>query len=337
MKLLVTGGSGFIGANFIKYWLEKYSADDLVNLDALTYAGNPDNLNGFEKNSRYSFIKGNICDPAVVSKAIKGAEVVVHFAAETHVDRSILKPSLFLKTNILGTQILLEAAVKNKIRNFHHISTDEVYGSLTLKSKEKFNEKTRYNPRSPYAASKAAADHLVLAYHETYGLAATITNCSNNFGPYQHPEKLIPLAITNLLQGKKVPVYGDGQNIRDWLYVSDHCRAIDSVIKKGKCGEIYCVGGLKQDISNLEVIRKIVKLLNCRESQIEFVKDRPGHDRKYAIDWTKINRELGWQPEEDFEERLKETAEWYVRNEAWWRKLKGKNFQVFYRRNYKKL
>src|SRR3989338_3267060 len=233
MKLLVTGGSGFIGANFIKYWLEKYSADDLVNLDALTYAGNPDNLNGFEKNSRYSFIKGNICDPAVVSKAIKGAEVVVHFAAETHVDRSILKPSLFLKTNILGTQILLEAAVKNKIRHFHHISTDEVYGSLNLKSKEKFNEKTRYNPRSPYAASKAAADH---------------------------------------------------------------CRAIDSVIKNGKSGEIYCVGGLKQDISNLEVIRKIVKLLNCHENQIEFVKDRPGHDRKYAIDWTKINRELGWQP-----------------------------------------
>lgn len=322
MKLLVTGGAGFIGANFVHYWLRTHPHDVIVNIDLLTYAGNPDNLKGIPQNTLYTFIRGDIADEAVVAGCMDGVDIVVHFAAESHVDRSISEPSLFVKTNIVGTHILLEAALKAHVKRFHHISTDEVFGSLELNSQEKFNEETKYDPRSPYSASKASSDHLVRAYYHTYGLPVTISNCSNNFGPYQFPEKLIPLAITNILEGKKVPVYGDGKNVRDWLYVEDHCRAIDKILTSGKIGETYCVGGLTQDINNLTLIKKIISHMGKDESVIEFVKDRPGHDRRYAIDWTKIQNELGWEPLHDFDTYLVKTIEWYKNNISWWRPLK---------------
>ena len=323
MKLLVTGGAGFIGSNFILYWLKKYPQDKIVNLDKLTYAGNLENLKTVEKNSNYEFVQGDICNPQLVNSLTEKADVIVHFAAESHVDRSIADPALFVKTNIEGTYVLLEAALKNKIKRFHHISTDEVFGALPLGTTEKFNEKTNYNPRSPYSASKAASDHLVNAYHTTYNLPITISNCSNNFGPFQFPEKLIPLAITNIIEGKKVPVYGDGLYVRDWLYVKDHCRAIDVILQKGKIGETYFIGGLTEDINNLQVVKKILKIMNKEENAIELVKDRPGHDRRYAIDWSKINRELGWKPEHNFDEYLKLTVDWYLKNQDWWRRLKN--------------
>ena len=332
MKLLVTGGAGFIGSNFILYWLKKYPQDKIVNLDKLTYAGNLENLKSVEKNSNYEFTQGDICNLQLVNSLVRrslgeggltgNVDVIVHFAAESHVDRSIMDPAPFIKTNIEGTYVLLEAALKNKIKRFHHISTDEVFGALELNSKEKFNEKTNYNPRSPYSASKAASDHLVRAYHTTYNLPITISNCSNNFGPFQFPEKLIPLAITNIIEGKKVPVYGDGLYVRDWLYVEDHCRAIDVILQKGKIGETYFIGGSNEDINNLEVIKKILKLMNKDESIIEHVKDRPGHDRRYTIDWGKINRELGWKPEHNFDEYLKLTVDWYLKNQDWWKRIK---------------
>ena len=259
MKLLVTGGAGFIGSNFILYWLAKHPDDSIVNLDKLTYAGNLANLDSVKNNPHYSFIQGDICDSKIVAQAMQGVDTVVNFAAESHVDRSITGPAVFVTTNVVGTQVLLDAAVKNKLKHFHHISTDEVYGSLNLGTKEKFSETTKYSPNSPYSASKAASDHLVQAYHVTYGLKTTITNTSNNYGPYQFPEKLIPLAITNLLEGKKAPVYGDGLNVRDWLYVEDHCQGIDLVLSKGKSGSTYCIGGLTEDIPNLEVVKKTLK------------------------------------------------------------------------------
>ncbi|KKU87275.1 dTDP-glucose 4,6-dehydratase [Candidatus Gottesmanbacteria bacterium RIFCSPLOWO2_01_FULL_48_11] len=322
MKLLVTGGAGFIGSNFILYWMEHHSEDFVVNLDALTYAGNVENLKSVADNSHYQFIHGNICDASTVAEALRGVDTVVHFAAESHVDRSISEPSPFVMTNVVGTHVLLEAALKAKVKHFHHVSTDEVYGSLKLDDPSKFNERTKYNPRSPYSASKAGSDHLVNAYYHTYGLPITITNCSNNFGPFHFPEKFIPLAITNILEGKTVPVYGDGKYVRDWLYVEDHCRAIEMVIQKGKLGETYCVGGLTQDIDNLSVVKKILHIMGSNESVIEFVKDRPGHDRKYAIDWTKIKQELGWEPKHDFDTCLAKTVSWYKEHESWWRPLK---------------
>lgn len=334
MKLLVTGGAGFIGSNFILYWLKNYPQDLITNFDKLTYAGNLENLKEVEENPSYKFIQGDVCDINAVEKAMQGVNVVVHFAAESHVDRSIDKPSDFIMTNVVGTQVILDAALKNKITKFHHISTDEVYGQLDLKDLGKFNERTLYSPRSPYSASKAGSDHLVRAYHHTYNLPITISNCSNNFGPYQFPEKLIPLAITNLLEGKKVPVYGDGLYVRDWLYVEDHCRAIDLILKKGKAGETYCVGGLTEDINNLEVIKKILKILGKDEDQIEFVKDRLGHDRKYAIDWTKIKSELGWEPMHDFNEWLEKTIEWYKNNQEWWKEVKSGEYQNYYKKHY---
>lgn len=324
MKLLVTGGAGFIGSNFILYWMREHSSDDIVNLDKLTYAGNLENLADIEKNPGYTFIHGDICDPETVKKALVGVGVVVHFAAETHVDRSILAPAPFITTNILGTYTLLEEAMKAKITRFHHVSTDEVFGSLELDTSSKFSERTLYDPRSPYSASKASSDHLVRAYYETYGLPMTITNCSNNFGPYQFPEKLIPLAITNILEGKKVPVYGDGLNVRDWLYVEDHCRAIDAVLTRGKVGETYCVGGQTHDINNLSVVKKILLLMGKSEDMIEFVKDRAGHDRRYAIDWTKIQKELGWEAQHDFDTWLGQTIEWYKSHESWWKRVKSR-------------
>jgi len=334
MKLLVTGGSGFIGSNFIHYWLRNHAGDTIANLDALTYAGNPENLEAVSKDPRYSFIHGSITDKDIVKQAMSKVDVVVHFAAESHVDRSITEPSPFIMTNVVGTQILLDAAVEAKVKRFHHISTDEVFGSLQIGSKDKFCETTRYDPRSPYSASKAASDHLVRAYFHTYGLPITITNCSNNFGPYHFPEKLIPLAITNLLEGKTVPVYGDGKNIRDWLYVEDHCRAIDVILAKGTIGETYCVGGLTEDIDNLTVVRKIITLMGKNESVLEYVKDRPGHDRRYAVDWTKIHKELGWSPACDFDTYLKQTIEWYTTHESWWKRVKSGQYVSYYKKQY---
>lgn len=331
MKLLVTGGSGFIGSNFIQYWINKYPADKITNLDKLTYAGNQENLKNLEKNEKYTFIHGDICDPKTVEEAMNDTEIVVHFAAESHVDRSIKTPAIFIETNVAGTQVLLDCAVKQKVKRFHHISTDEVFGSLSLESTEKFNEGTPYNPRSPYAASKASSDHLVRAYGETYNLNYSITNCSNNYGPYQFPEKFIPLAVVSLLTGKKVPVYGDGLYVRDWLYVEDHARAIDMIVKNEKTkNTTYCIGGLTENISNIEVIKKIIRLLGKNEDQIEYVTDRPGHDRRYAVDWSKAQKELGWNPEADFDSYLERTIEWYKKNPEWWEKVLKKDPRIYH-------
>jgi dTDP-glucose 4,6-dehydratase len=334
MKLLITGGAGFIGSNFILYWLKNHPEDLIINLDKLTYAGNLENLKSIEENPNYKFIHGDICDKDVVSNAVEGVDTIVHFAAESHVDRSIIDPTDFIKTNVLGTQVLLDAALKHNIKRFHHISTDEVYGSLDLSEKNIFNERTNYDPRSPYSASKAGSDHLVRAYFHTYNLPITISNCSNNFGPYQFPEKVIPVAITNLLEGKKVPVYGDGLYVRDWLYVEDHCRAIDLILQNGKVGETYCIGGLTEDINNLEVIKKIINLLGKDESSIEFIKDRPGHDRRYAIDWTKIKNELNWEPLHSFDEWLEKTVNWYKENTDWWQRVKKGEYKEYYNKQY---
>lgn len=326
MKLLVTGGAGFIGSNFILYWLKKYPQDKIVNLDKLTYAGNLENLKSVEKNPNYEFVHGDICNAQLVNSLTRNIDLIVHFAAESHVDRSINDPAPFIKTNVEGTYVLLHAALNNKIR-FHHISTDEVFGALELNSKSKFTPQTPYNPHSPYSASKAGSDHLVRAYYDTYGLPITISNCSNNFGPYQYPEKLIPLSITNLIEGRKIPVYGDGLYVRDWLYVEDHCTAIDAIINKGKIGSTYLVGGLTEktpEISNLEVANKIVKLMKKDDSCIEHVKDRLGHDRRYAIDWSQTKIELGWQPKYNFDEALEKTISWYQDHQDWWLPLKHK-------------
>jgi len=329
-KILVTGGAGFIGSNFIHYWLKNHPEDEITNLDLLTYAGNLESLSDLVDYPNYSFIQGDIQDKSLVSDAMKGVDIVVHFAAESHVDRSIKNPQLFLETNILGTQVLLDIALQNKVKRFHHISTDEVFGSLELNSSEKFNEKTAYDPRSPYSASKAASDHLVRAYGETYALPFSISNCSNNYGPFQFPEKLFSLAITNLIEGKEIPVYGDGLNVRDWLFVEDHCRAIDAIITAEETiSKTYLIGGLSKDISNLEIIKLIIKLMNEDESKIQFVDDRPGHDRRYAVDWTKINQDLGWSPSVTLEEGLKKTINWYQQNYAWWKVLKEKNQEWF--------
>lgn len=333
-KILVTGGAGFIGSNFIHYWLKNHPDDKIVNLDCLTYAGNLENLKSVQDNPNYEFVKGDICDAELVKDLMKDVDVVVHFAAESHVDRSILESQVFLKTNVLGTQVLLDVAHKAGVKHFHHVSTDEVFGALALDSKDKFNEKTLIAPRNPYSASKAASDHLVNAYFNTFGLPVTVTNTSNNFGPYQFPEKFIPLAVTNILEGKKVPVYGDGLYVRDWLYVKDHCRAIDLVLQNGKVGETYCIGGLTEDINNLEVVKKILKILGKDESFIEFVKDRPGHDRRYAVDWSKAKNELGYQPEHEFDQYLQQTIKWYQENQDWWQKIKSGEYQEYYDKWY---
>ena len=334
-KLLVTGGAGFIGSNFTLYWVNKYPEDTVVVFDKLTYAGNLENLKSIEGKPNYVFIHGDINNPEMVDTVMKGVDTVIHFAAESHVDRSIKEPASFVTTNVLGTQVLLDAALKNQIKRFHHISTDEVFGALSLDTTEKFNENTRYDPRSPYSASKAGSDHLVRAYGETYGLPFTITNCANNYGPYHFPEKLIPLAITNILEGKKVPVYGDGLYVRDWLYVEDHVRAIEAVLQKGKEGETYCVGSMTQDVNNLEVVKKILKIMGKGEDMIEFVKDRPGHDRRYAIDWSKIHNELGWEPLNDFDIWLAKTIDWYKENENWWKDIKSGEYKTYYEEHYK--
>jgi len=333
MKLLVTGGAGFIGSNFVQYILKTYPEDEVVTLDALTYAGNLENLKAVEKDSRHQFVKGDIGDGTLVDGLVANCDAVVHFAAESHVDRSIMNPGAFVETNVHGTYVLLEAAKKYNKR-FHHVSTDEVFGALAPDDAP-FNEMTAYDPRSPYSASKAASDHLVRVYFHTYGLPVTISNCSNNYGPYHFPEKLIPLAITNLMEGKTVPVYGDGLQVRDWLYVEDHCQAIDLVLRKGKIGETYCIGGDAEE-TNIAIVKKLLALLGKDESAIEYVTDRPGHDRRYAIDFSKIKNELGWQPTVTLEEGLIKTVEWFKANEAWWQRVKSGEYQEYYEKQYRK-
>lgn len=323
MRILITGGAGFIGSNFVRYWLANHPQDKVAVLDKLTYAGNYANIAELESNPRFTFYHGDIANPILLNTiALSGMDVIVHFAAETHVDNSLKDPSIFVKTNVLGTQVLLEAAIRHKVKRFHLISTDEVFGALPFDGDSSFNEQTAYAPRNPYSASKAAADHLVRAYGISYGLPITITNCSNNYGPYQYPEKLLPLAITNLIQGKKVPVYGNGQYIRDWLYVEDHCRAIEEVLIRGRAGETYCVGGLTERVTNLELIQKVLSIMGKTEADIEYVTDRPGHDRRYTIDWSKINKELGWKPLYTLDEYLAKTIQWYQDNRSWWEPLK---------------
>jgi dTDP-glucose 4,6-dehydratase len=334
MKILITGGAGFIGSNFVHYWDKHHPDDKIVVLDKLTYAGNLENLESVK--DKITFIKGDICDPVVVEEAMKGADVVVHFAAESHVDRSIQNPDVFVRTNVLGTQVLLDSAKNNHIKRFHHVSTDEVFGSLPLNSREKWNEQTPYNPRSPYSASKASSDHLVRAYYYTFNLPITISNCANNIGPFMFPEKLLPLAITNLLEGKKVPIYKPGNQIREWLYVEDHCSAIDAILQKGKVGETYFVGPDNPELTNLEVIKKLLAFMGFGEETIEFVGDRPGHDQKYSLDHGKITRELGWRPKYKIDESLKAMAGWYKKNQDWWKKVKSGEYQNYYERQYSK-
>ncbi len=316
-NLLVTGGCGFIGSNFIRLMLEKHPDVRIINLDKLTYAGNPDNLKDIEDNPNYAFVKGDICDPGVVRAAMKKADTVVHFAAESHVDRSIEDGSVFVKTNVLGTNTLLQAAQELGVKRFLHVSTDEVYGSIV---KGSFVETDILTPSSPYSASKAGSDLLALSYHTTHKLPVVVTRCTNNYGPYQFPEKLIPLFVTNLLQGKRVPVYGSGLNVRDWIYVLDHCKAIDFVLQHGTEGEVYNIGG-GAERTNLEITRSILKLLDKDEHMIEYVRDRPGHDLRYSLDCSKL-KALGWRPEHDFDKALELTVKWYVDNAWWWEKLK---------------
>jgi dTDP-glucose 4,6-dehydratase len=330
MKILVTGGAGFIGSNFIQYWLDNNPNDEILNFDLLTYAGHLESLKKVENNPRYSFVKGDITDAVAVDNVVSKVDAIIHFAAESHVDRSILDPLIFTKTNIFGTQILLEAAKKYAIKKFHHVSTDEVFGALPLNSDTKFSEQTCYDPHSPYAASKASSDHIVRAYHDTFQIPVTITNCSNNFGPFQDPEKFLPRMISNLLTGQKVKVYGDGKYVRDWLHVFDHCRAIEMVFKNAISGSTYCVGGMSEDVNNLEVAQKVIKILGKDEKDsIEFVTDRPGHDRRYAVDWTKINKDLGWKPEHDFDTWLEKTVIWYKENEDWWKSIKEQSESIY--------
>ncbi len=333
MKLLITGGAGFIGSNFVQYILKTYPEYEVVTFDALTYAGNLENLKAVEGNPRYRFVKGDITDIALVDELVAECDAVVHFAAESHVDRSILGPEAFVRTNVLGTFTLLEAARKHGKR-FHHVSTDEVFGALG-KDDAPFDESTPYDPRSPYSASKASSDHLVRAYFHTYALPVTISNCSNNYGPYHFPEKLIPLAITNLLEGKSVPVYGDGLQVRDWLYVEDHCRAIDMILHHGKLGETYCIGG-NAEMENITIVKKLLELLGKDESSIEYVEDRAGHDRRYAINFSKIKTELGWEPTVTLEDGLAQTVNWFKENESWWKSVKSGEYQEYYAKQYDK-
>lgn len=313
MKLLVTGGAGFIGSNFIRYMLASHSGIEIVNLDVLTYAGNLNSLKDIEKDSRYTFIKGDICDPRMTESAMSGVNAVVHFAAETHVDRSIWDPSAFIRTNVLGTNVLLESAKKWGTDIFLHISTDEVYGSRKTGS---FFENDPLNPSSPYAASKAGSDLLALSYHTTYDLPVVVTRCTNNFGPYQFPEKLIPLFITNLINNQKVPVYGTGENVRDWIHVRDHCSAIDLLLTHGKAGGIYNIGGGNEK-TNLEITELLLEKLNQSPAMIEYVQDRLGHDFRYSLDCSKI-RAMGWKPAYSFDEALNDTISWYRHNPGWW-------------------
>ena len=336
MKLIITGGAGFIGSNFIYYQFKHHPEDEFICLDNLTYAGNLNSLNDAMEQTNFKFVRGDIADRDFVYSLFeaKKPDVVVNFAAESHVDRSILEPELFLKTNIIGTGVLMDACRKYGIKRYHQVSTDEVYGDLPLDRPDLFfTETTPLHTSSPYSASKASADLLVLAYHRTYGLPVTISRCSNNYGPYHFPEKLIPLMIINTLHDKALPVYGDGANVRDWLYVEDHCSAIDLIIRNGREGEVYNVGGHNEK-SNLDVVKIILKALGKSEDLINFVKDRPGHDRRYAIDPTKIHNELGWLPQTKFEDGIAKTIEWYLANEDWWQEIISGEYQKYYEKMY---
>lgn len=334
MKILITGGAGFIGSNFIHYWAKNHLEDEIVNVDVLTYAGNLENLKDVESLKNYKFIKIDIAQKDEVGKMISSEkpDAIVNFAAESHVDRSILGPEEFVRTNVLGTFNLLEAARQNGNIRFHHVSTDEVFGSLGPND-DPFNEATPYDPRSPYSASKASSDHLVRSYFHTFNLPITISNCSNNYGPYMFPEKLMPLFITNLIEDKKIPLYGDGMNVRDWLWVEDHCRAIDLILQKGKIGETYCVGGATEK-TNKEITYKILELMKKGEESIEFVADRKGHDKRYAIDFSKIKNELSWEPQVDFSDGMKMIVDWYQKNQVWWKAVKSGVYADYYKKNY---
>lgn len=322
MRLLVTGGAGFIGSNFIRYWLRHHPDDQIINLDLLTYAGNLASLKDLAELPNYRFVQGDISDYQIVDELVGQVDTIVNFAAETHVDRSIGNGLVFVKTNVEGTANLLEAARRHGGVRFHHISTDEVYGDLTA-TEPQFTEKSPYRPSSPYSASKAASDHLVRAYYRTYNLPVTISNCSNNYGPYQFPEKLIPLFVTNLLDERKVPLYGSGGNIRDWIHVDDHNAGVEAILLRGQIGETYCLGG-NSEVSNLDLTKRILALLGKDESYIEPVADRLGHDWRYAIDFTKAQQELGWEPKMTFNQGLAVTIDWYRQNSDWWRPLKEK-------------
>ena len=349
-RILITGGAGFIGSNFVHHWCKSYPSDHVVVLDALTYAGNRNTLASLEANSAIEFVQGDICDRTLVAQILESEDIdtVAHFAAESHVDRSIIGPGAFVQTNVVGTFTLLEAFRQRwnqreqpESDRFLHVSTDEVYGSLEAEDPA-FTETTPYTPNSPYSASKAGSDHLARAYFHTYGMPTMITNCSNNYGPYHFPEKLIPLMCINILLGKPLPVYGDGQNIRDWLYVEDHCRALDTVIHRGAPGETYNVGG-NNEVKNIDLVEQLCELMDelapnlpvrPSKSLITFVKDRAGHDRRYAIDASKIERELGWSPQETVEGGLRRTVEWYLANQDWWQPLLSDEYKNYYEKVY---
>ena len=336
MKILVTGGAGFIGSNFIYYMLEKHPGYKVVCLDALTYAGNLETLEDAMKNPDFKFVKGDITDREAVRNLFSEEkfDIVVNFAAESHVDRSIEEPEVFLKTNILGTQVLMDASREYDVKRYHQVSTDEVYGDLPLDRPDLFfTEETPIHTSSPYSASKASADLLVMAYHRTYGFPATISRCSNNYGPYHFPEKLIPLMIANALADKSLPVYGEGLNIRDWLYVKDHCSAIDLIIHNGRVGEVYNIGGHNEK-ANIDVVKTILKELGKPESLITYVTDRKGHDMRYAIDPTKIHTELGWLPETKFDDGIKMTIKWYLDNKPWWENIISGEYKDYYKKMY---
>ena len=334
MRVLVTGGAGFIGSNLIRLLLVERDWE-VVNLDVLTYAGNLANLEGLADHPRYRFVRGDICEPSVVRSALDGVDAVLHLAAETHVDRSILEGAPFVRTNVLGTQTLLAMALEAGTRRFVHCSTDEVYGELPWRDPEapgvggRFTEDTPLDPRSPYSASKAGSDHLALAYHRTHGLDVVVTRCSNNHGPRQFPEKLIPLCVTNALEGRTLPVYGDGLNVRDWIHVEDHCRGMLAALEGGRAGRVYNFGG-DAERTNLQVVRRILSVLGKGEEAIEFVRDRPGHDRRYAVDSSRAQAELGWEPQVTFEQGLDATVAWYQSNPEWWRSVKTGEYRKYY-------
>ena len=336
MTIIVTGGAGFIGGNFVHYMLKKYPEDRIVCIDKLTYAGNMSTLASVMDNANFKFYKTDICDRAAIYEIFETEkpDVVINFAAESHVDRSIENPEVFLQTNILGTQVLMDACRKYGIKRYHQVSTDEVYGDLPLDRPDLFfTEETPIHTSSPYSSSKAGADLLVLAYHRTFGLPVTISRCSNNYGPYHFPEKLIPLMIANALNDKALPVYGEGLNVRDWLYVEDHCKAIDLIVRKGRVGEVYNVGGHNEK-RNIDIVKIILKELGKPESLITYVADRKGHDMRYAIDPTKISRELGWLPETKFEDGIKKTIRWYLENKEWWEAIISGEYQNYYEKMY---
>ena len=335
---LVTGGAGFIGSNYIHYMFKKYGDDiRIINVDKLTYAGNLENLRDVENRDNYTFVRADICDSEAINKIFDENDIdrVVHFAAESHVDRSIEDPGIFVQTNVMGTRVLLDASRKFGVKRYHQVSTDEVYGDLPLDRPDLFfTENTPIHTSSPYSASKASADLFVLAYHRTFGTPVTVSRCSNNYGPYHFPEKLIPLMISRALADEELPVYGNGENVRDWLHVSDHCEAIDLIIHKGKVGEVYNIGG-HNERTNLQVVQTILKALDKPESLIKYVKDRPGHDRRYAIDPTKIEIELGWKPKYNFDTGIAQTIQWYLDNEDWWKHIISGEYQNYFAEMYK--